>query len=174
MLKSRVCLLIFCLLASGCGNVDDETEDVMMPAGNANESVVGDELTHPDMALEEERGRKLIEHLKKYLELKDKDPEAAYIELKKSAELTWWRHELVEQWTELVFDIDRIGKASIRQMIRMFELELQMAKDKSPYKEQVTYLEGQLKFWKEEEKLAEATGRDPNEQDVKWAIRVEE
>ena len=117
---------------------------------------------------------KIVEHLKNYLELKDANPDAAYVELKESAELTWWNHDLVEEWTKIVFKIDQRGKASINEMIHRTELEVQMAKDKSPYKGQVIYLRGRLEFWQKKKKLAEAEGRDPDEPEIKWAIKVQE
>ena len=98
---------------------------------------------------EESRGLKIVEHLKKHLELKEAHPDAAYVELKESAELTWWNHDLVEEWTEIVFKIHQRGKASINEMIHRTELEVQMAKEKSPYKDQVVYLRGHLEFWQD-------------------------
>ena len=45
--------------------------------------------------------------------------------------------------------METAGKVSIMDMIQHVTLELQMAKDRSPYKEQVAYLEGRLQFWEE-------------------------
>ena len=123
---------------------------------------------------EEERGKKVIEHLEKYFQLKAKNPNAAYAELRKSADLTWWSHPIAEEWPQLTFRIDTTGKASIMDMIQRVELELQMAKDRSPHKEQVTYLEGRLRFWKDRKERAEAEGRDPGNADIKFSIKIEE
>ena len=103
----------------------------------------------------------MIEHLEKYLQLKAEDPEAAYVELQKSADFTWWPHPLAEEWTQLTFRMDTAGKVSIMDMIQHVTLELQMAKDRSPYKEQVTYLEGRLQFWEEKKARAEAEKPQP-------------
>ncbi len=51
-------------------------------------------------------------------------------------------------------------------MIQRVELELRMAKDRSPHKEQVTYLEGRLQFWNERKERAETEGRDPGNADI--------
>ncbi len=116
----------------------------------------------------------MIAHLEKYLQLKAEDSDAAYAELRKSADFTWWEHPLSEQWTQLTFRMDTAGKAFIMDMIQRVELELQMAKDRGPYKEQVTYLEGRLQFWKDRKEHAEAEGRNPREADIKFSIRIEE
>ena len=129
---------------------------------------------HNQDLTEKERGKKVVEHLRKYLKLKEKDPKAAYDELLKSAIFTWWNHPLAEEWTQIVFRVDKVGKASIVDMIQRNELELQMAKDRSPYEDQITYLQGRLQFWKEKKQLAEDEGRNPNDPDIKWSIRIED
>lgn len=160
------------LLTLGC--TDTERPDTVGASSDQTETEAITTQRRNQDVTEEERGKKVIEHLKKYLELKERIPKAAYAELRKSADLTWWGHPLAEEWAHLVFRIDKAGKASIMDMIQRNELELQMAKDRSPYKEQVTYLEGHVQFWKGKKELAEAEGRNPKEADIKWSIKVED
>ena len=164
---------ILCGIILTLGCTDTERPGVVAASDATETEVLTTEKLNQDLT-EEERGTKVIERLKKYLELKDISPNAAYAELRKSAVLTWWGHPLAEEWAQLVFRIDKAGKAAIMDMIQRNELELQMAKHRSPYKEQVTYLEGRVQFWKGRKEQAEAEGRNPNDADIKWSIKVED
>ena len=163
-------ILCAILLALGCADTENPN-----PVEASEETETGGMTTeqqNQDLT-EEERGKKVIEHLEKYLQLKAEDPEAAYVELQKSADFTWWQHPLAEEWTQLTFRMDAAGKVSIMDMIQHVTLELQIARDRSPYKEQVTYLEGRLQFWEEKRARAEAEGRNPKDADIKFEIRIE-
>ena len=158
------------MLTLGCA--DTERPNAIMASDETETPVITTEQQNQDLT-EEERGKKVIEHLEKYLQLKVEDPEAAYVELQKSADFTWWQHSLAEEWTQLTFRMDAAGKVSIMDMIQHVTLELQIARDRSPYKEQVTYLEGRLQFWEEKRARAEAEGRNPKDADIKFEIRIE-
>ena len=164
---------ILCVITLTLGCTDTERPDAIGALDETETAVITTEQRNQNLT-EEERGRKVIEHLEKYLQLKAKNPDAAYAELQKSADLTWWSHPFAEQWTQLTFRIDTAGKASIMDMMQRVALELQMAKDRSPYKEQVIYLEGRLRFWKDKKERAEAEGRNPHEADIKFEIRIAE
>ena len=159
------------MITLGC--TDTERPNAIGTSDETETAVITTEQRNQDLT-EEERRKKVIEHLEKYLQLKVKNPDVAYAELRKSADLTWWSHPIAEEWTQLTFRIDTAEKVSIIDMIQRVELELQMAKDRSPYKEQVTYLEGRLRFWKDRKERAEAEGRDPGNADIKFSIKIEE
>ena len=165
-----ICFLIISVFIIGCADNEKNDAGVIL---NTDAVITTDKRIEALTA--EERGKKFIAHAKKYLQLKDKSPKAALIELKKAAAYSWWNHPLSEEWAELIFRIDIAGEASIMDMIQRVELELQMAKDRSPYKEQVPYLEGLLEDWQERKALAEANGQNPKDPSVKWkGIRIEE
>lgn len=169
-------LFLFCALLLSLGCTESEKSPGVIDAVDVTEAET--EVTTTASRIqgmtEEERGKQVIVHLKKYLELKERSPNAAYTELRKAADYSWWAHPLADAWTQLVFRIDKTGKVSIMDMIQRTELELQMAKDYSPYKEQITYLEGRVQFWRKKKEFAEGVGNDPNEANIKWSIRVED
>lgn len=168
-MRFAIYIHILCGLILTLGCTDTENPVVDVPEAEA----ITTEMRIQDLT-EEERGKKVIEHLKKYLELKERSPKAAYAELRKSADLTWWGPPLAEEWAQLGFRIDMAGKASIMDMIQRVELELKMVKERSPYEEQTPYLEANVQFWREKKEFAEAVGNDPNEANIKWSIKVED
>ena len=170
-------LFILCgivLLALGCA--DTKNPAVVSPDVQDTE-VLTTETRREDMLenmTEGERGMQTIEHLKAYLRLKARSPNAAYAELEKAAYLSWWGHPHYEEWTKLMFRLDVAGKASISERIRLLELEVEMAADRSPSEKYVIYLEGQLGILEAEKKAAVALGQDPDKVFTKYSIEVVE
>ena len=158
------------LLALGCA--DTEHSAVVSPDVQDTE-VLTTETRREDMT-EGERNLPVIEHLKAYLRLKARSPNAAYAELEKAAYLSWWGHPRYEEWARLMFRLDSAGKASISERIRLLELEVEMAADRSPSKKYVIYLEGQLGILEAEKKAAVALGQDPDKVFTKYSIEVVE
>ena len=168
------CVFIFLcgivLLALGCA--DTEQASVVSPDVQDTE-VFTTETRWEDMT-EGERSRPVIEHLKAYLRLKARSPNAAYAELEKAAYFSWWGHPHYEEWARLMFRLDNAGKASISEKIRLLELEVEMARDRSPSEKYVIYLEGQLGILEAEKKAAVALGQDPDNVFTKYSIEVVE
>ena len=170
-------LFILCgivLIALGCA--DTEEPAVVSPDVQDTE-VLTTETRLADMLeymTEGERGMQTIEHLKAYLRLKARSPNAAYAELEKAAYFAWLGHPRYEEWARLMFRLDNAGKASISERIRLLELEVEMAADRSPYKEYVIYLEGQLGIWEAEKRAAVALEQDPDKVFTKYSIEVVE
>ena len=174
-------LFILCgivLLALGCADTEQPVSTVSPISPDVqDDEVLTTETRLADMLenmTEEERGRQVIEHLKTYLQLKARSPDAAYAELEKAAYFSWWGHPHYEEWARLMFRLDSVGKASISEKIRLLELEVEMAADRSPSKKYVTYLEGQLGILEAEKKAAVALGQDPDKVFTKYSIEVME
>lgn len=121
---------------------------------------------------EEALGREMIAHIKNYLVLKAEDPDAAYVELRKAADIFLREHQLAEEWTQLVFKIDVAGKATLPEMIRKYEIELAVAQETSPYEEYIQHVESELSFWQEKREAIEAKGQDPELMEIKFRMVV--
>ena len=149
------------LFAFGCA--ENEQSNVVSPSLPEDEVVTTEKRVEDMLAglTLEERARRYFEHLKAYLQLLDKNPNDAYAELEKAAIFVWRGHPLYKDWAKLVFRQDRAGKASLSALVHRAELELEMARDRPSYKEQVADQEAQLEFWQREKETAEAAGQDP-------------
>ena len=172
-MRSKRGFILLCgivLLALGCA--ENEQPNVVSP--NVQDTEVLTTGTRREDMTEGERSRPVIEHLKAYLRLKARSPDAAYAELEKAAYFAWLGHPRSEEWAKLMFRLDNAGKASISERIRLLELEVEMAADRSPYKEYVIYLEGQLGILEAEKKAAVALGQDPDNVFTKYSIEVVE
>ena len=163
-MRSKHVFILLCgivLLALGCA--ENEQPNGVSPTVPYDEVVTTEKRVEDMLAgmTLEERGRRYFEHLKAYLQLLEKNPDAAYAELEKAAIFVWRGHPLYKDWAQLVFRLDRAGKASLSALVHRAELELQMAKDRPSYKEQVADQEAQLEFWQREKETAEAAGQNP-------------
>ena len=180
-MRSKRGFILLCgivLFALGCAE-NEQPVSIVSPISPdvQDDEVLTTETRLADMLenmTEEERGRQVIEHLKTYLQLKARSPDAAYAELEKAAYLSWWEHPRYEEWAKLMFRLDVAGKASISEKIRLLELEVEMAADRSPSKKYVTYLEGQLGILEAEKRAAVALGQDPDKVFMKYSIEVVE
>ena len=166
------------LLALGCADTEQPVSTVSPISPDVqDDEFLTTETRREDMLenmTEEERGRQVIEHLKAYLRLKARSPDAAYAELEKAAYLSWWGHPRYEEWARLMFRLDSAGKASISERIRLLEWEVEMAAERSPHKKYVTYLKGELGILEAEKKAAVALGQDPDNVFTKYGIEVVE
>ena len=139
----------------------------------------------------ENRGRRYFEHLKAYLQLKEQNPNDAYVELEKAAVIVWSAHSRSKEWALLVFRLDGAGNASISEMIHLNELEFEMARDvaeherfvfrldeaekenvRNAYKDMAKHHETRLEFWQGEKEAAEATGQNPAHVFIKWTVEL--
>ena len=184
------------LFAFGCA--ENEQSNVVSP------SVPYDELVPPESQIRgtyhqdqiagitlENRGKRYVEHLKAYLQLKDKNPNDAFDELKKAAIIVWSAHHRSKEWALLVFRLDGAGNASISEMIHLNELEIEMARDvaeseqfvfrldetekenvRNAYKDMAEHQETQLEFWQGEKEAAEAAGQNPAHVFIKWTVEL--
>ena len=101
-------------------------------------------------------------HLKNYLRLKKKSPDSALVELTQHAHLAFQAHPKAVEWAQLVARIDRAGRASLPDILRLRRIELEMARDKNFPTERLYMLEETVFFWEEIEKELNAEGTDPN------------
>ena len=180
-MRSKRGFILLCgivLLALGCAENEQPVSTVSPISPDVqDDEVLTSETRREDMLenmTEGERGMQTIEHLKAYLRLKARSPNAAYAELKKAAYFAWLGHPRSEEWARLMFRLDSARKASISERIHLAELEVEMAADRSPIKKYVTYLEGQLGILEAEKKAAVALGQDPDDVFTKYSIEVVE
>ena len=176
-MKRSLSLFILCgmaLLTLGCADTEEpavispDVPDTEVPTTETRREDMLENMT------EGERGMQTIEHLKAYLQLKARSPNAAYAELEKAAYFAWLGHPRSEEWARLMFRLDSAGKASISERIRLLEWEVEMAAERSPHKKYVTYLEGELGILEAEKKAAVALGQDPDNVFTKYSIKVVE
>jgi len=113
-------------------------------------------------------------YAKVYVSLRDEDPDAAYVALERAAFFLWWGHPLYEEWAQLEFRFDSAGKATLPEMVRKHEIELEMAKALSAYKERVTEFESQFTQTKRHHDAIVAQGKDPAEVWIGYNVSFEE
>ena len=101
-------------------------------------------------------------HLKNYLRLKKKSPDSALVELTQHAHLAFQAHPKAVEWAQLVARLDRAGRASLPDILRLRRIELEMARDKNFPTEQLYMLEETVFFWEEMEKELNEEGADLN------------
>ena len=101
-------------------------------------------------------------HLKNYLRLKKKSPDSALVELTQHAHLAFQAHPKAVEWAQLVACLDRAGRASLPDTLRLSRIELEMARDKNFPAEHLDLLEEEVLVWEEIEKELNAEGTDLN------------
>lgn len=101
-------------------------------------------------------------HLKNYLRLKKKSPDSALVELTQHAHLAFQAHPKAVEWAQLVARLDRAGRASLPDTLRLSRMELEMARDKNLPTEHLDMLEEEVLVWEEIEKELNAEGTDLN------------
>lgn len=148
-------LMCLSTLTLGCRNNDTELSKAEeIPLLPPNEF-----LTAEDQA----RIQKGRQYVHKYQQLKEKEPDEALAALKKGAELLHNGHPKSHLWAEMIFTMDRIGKATFLQIIAFDKLMLEIATDLNHSKAVIERYERAIK---ENEALIEelkAEGQDPDE-----------
>lgn len=76
-----------------------------------------------------ETAQKSTKYLENFLRLLPNNPEAAWRELEKFAKLQYGNHHLVDEWVELTFVFTSEKKALILELIRYYEIQIQMLTD---------------------------------------------
>ncbi len=100
----------------------------------------------------------LDKHIKVFHELLPKDKKAARAELDAYATVQFGEHPLVEEWTDILFQMSVEGSGKLPTYIRMCQLQLQMYKEVNAekYADQIAAYESALK-------RLEATGTNNGE-----------
>ena len=128
LLTSLICLQ---LVAIGCRDsnqnelgADSKHTHVMAQIPVA---IPAEEPNHE--AKDAETGKATTKHLGNFLRLLPNNPVAAWRELEKVAKVQYGNHHLVDEWVELTFVFTSGKKALILELIRYYEIEMQMLTD---------------------------------------------
>ena len=173
-MKSSVCYILLLssliTLALGCS----ETEQPVASCPEVPDDEVVLTAARLETMAEAEVFLQAAGYAKVYDSLKGEDLDAAYLALEKSALFEWWGHPLYEEWAQLAFRFDSAGQATLPEMMRLHEIELEMAKALRPYKEQVPEFEEQFMKTKRYHDAIVAQGKDPAEVWIGFSISFEE
>lgn len=112
-------------------------------------------------------------HLKNYQRLKKKNPDAALLELIQHAKLAFMEHPKAVEWAHIASRVDRVGKASLPDMMQLSRLNLEMAQDNNAPEQHLELLESKLLVWEEIEKELIAEGQDPHTFLIKFRLKIE-
>ena len=142
----------------GCGDTDTE-ESTLVP------KVASEEVAGTDDPLEAWKAREVAsrEHLNKYLELKETDPDAALEALKTASSVLHDNHPKSEEYAKLLFDMDTAGVATLPQILAIDEILLEIAIDNDYGQELIQHQKEAVQETKERIKELERDGIDLDE-----------
>ena len=142
----------------GCSDSDTE-ESTLVP------KVSPEEVAQTDDPLEALKAREVAsrEHLNKYLELKETDPDAAFEALKVAASVLHDNHPKSAAYARLLFDMDTTGVATLPQILAIDEILLEIAIDKHYGQELIQHQKEAIKETKERIDELKKNGIDPDE-----------
>ena len=121
----------------------------------------------------EKRGEVAREHMLKYLELKDKESAAAIGELKIAFYILAKNyHPLMEEWLFLVPRVFGVDEGTLTDLLRLNEIELQIARDNDESPRYVKALEEQIEQFKAE--IEDLRTHDINPEEFKVPFKAEE
>ena len=142
----------------GCSDTDTE-EPTLVP------KVSPEEVAQTDDPLEALKVRDVAsrEHLNKYLELKETDPDAAFEALKTAASVLHDNHPKSDEYAKLLFDMDTAGVATLPQILAIDEVLLEIAIDNDYGQELIQHQKGAIQETKERIKELKKDGIDPDE-----------
>ena len=142
----------------GCGDTDSQ-EPILIP------EVPPEEVAGTGNTLEALKEREVAsrEHLNKYIELKESDPDAALEALIIAASILHDDHPKSEEYAKRLFDLDIAGVATLPQMLALDEIILEIAIDNRYGQELIQHQKEVIEETKEEIKSLEKDGIDPDE-----------
>ena len=142
----------------GCGDTDTE-EPALLP------EVQPEEVARTDDPLEELKAREIAsrEHLNKYLELKETDPDAAFEALKVAASVLHDNHPKSDAYAKLLFDMDTAGVATLPQILAIDEILLEIAIDNRYGQELIQHQKEAIQETKEQIEELKKDGIDLDE-----------
>ena len=141
-----------------CSDTDTE-ESTLVP------KVSPEEVSRADDSLEALKAREVAsrEHLNKYLELKETDPDAAFEALKTATSVLHDNHPKSDEYAKLLFDMDTAGVATLPQILAMDEILLEIAIDKQYGNELIQHQKEAVQETKERIDELKNDGIDPDE-----------
>jgi hypothetical protein len=142
----------------GCSDTDTE-KPTLVP------EVPLEEVAGVDDTLEALKAREVAsrEHLNKYFELKETDPDAAFEALKTAASVLHDNHPKSDEYAKLLFDMDTAGVATPPQILAIDEILLKFAIDNHYGQELIQHQKEAIQETKERIKELKRDGIDPDE-----------
>ena len=142
----------------GCGDTHTE-ESTLVPA------VSSEEVARTNDPLEALKAREVTsrEHLNKYLELKETNPDAALEALKTASSVLHDNHPKSDEYAKLLFDMDTAGVATLLQILAIDEILLEIAIDNDYGQELIQHQKEAIQETKERIEELEMDGIDPDE-----------
>ena len=142
----------------GCSDTNTE-EPTLIP------EVPPEEVAGADDPLEALKAREVAsrEHVNKYFELKETDPDAAFEALKTSASVLHDNHPKSDEFAKLLFDMDTAGVATLPQILAIDEILLEIAIDNDYGQELIQHQKEAIQETKERIKELKKDGIDPDE-----------
>ncbi|MEH0007927.1 MAG: hypothetical protein V6Z82_04315 [Flavobacteriales bacterium] len=130
----------------GCGSEQDiTTENSSIVLSDSEKTALAEEPASVEHSLQlprEEREKKVREMLRKYLDLKDKDPEASLKALENAFYLVAkGEHPLMEEWLEIMPRIVGVDESLLTDLQRLNEIELEIARQNDEDREYIHELE---------------------------------
>lgn len=122
----------------------------------------------------ERRQKKAAEMMKKYLDLRDEDPETSLQSLENALYiLAKGEHPLMEEWLELALRIIGANEGLLIDLKRFNEIELEIARHNDEDKNYIQVLEAADEEFKEEIDNLKAQGINPNTFKVPITIKLD-
>ena len=142
----------------GCSATDTQ-EPTLIP------EVPPEEVAGADDTLEAFKEREVAskEHLNKYLELKESDPDAALEALKTAVSVLHDNHPKSDEFAKHLFDMDTAGVATLPQLLALDEIMLEIAIDNHYGQELIQHQKEVIQETKERIKELRREGQDPDE-----------
>lgn len=172
--------IIFTTGNTGCDHdpdgVDEETSVSIVEAlSEEDKAALENKLKSLDYLLSlpfEQRVAKSTEYMHKYLEFKDKDSREALEALRTSLYIhAKGDHPLLEEWVVLTHKIFREQEATLPELLRAKQIELQIARDNDENRKHIKTLEEEIEQLEHEIKDLKDQGVNP--QKFKIPIEVE-
>lgn len=142
----------------GCSDTNTE-EPTLIP------EVPPEEVAGAGDPLEALKAREVAsrEHLNKYIELKETDPDAALEALKTAASVLHDNHPKSDEYAKLLFDMDTAGVATLPQILAIDEVLLEIAIDNRYGQELIQHQKEAIQETKDRIKELKRDGIDPDE-----------
>ena len=142
----------------GCSDTDTE-ESTLVP------EVSPEEVADADDPLEALKAREVAsrEHLNKYIELKETDPDAALEALKTATSVLHDNHPKSDEYAKLLFNMDTAGVATLPQILAIDEIFLEIAIDNRYGQEIIQHQKEAIEETKEQIDELKKDGIDPDE-----------
>ena len=177
MIRFFIFLAFFIVFTTGNTGCDHDPDDstVVEMLSEEDKADLANKLKSVDHLLSlplEQRVAKSEEYVRKYLELKDKDGPKALEALRMALYIhAKGDHPLLEEWVVLAHKVFREKEATVPELLRAKQIELQIARDNNESRKHIKVLEEDAELFEHQIQDLKAQGVNP--QEFKISIEVE-